>query len=253
MDIKNTVQDILGFGAMFGSKGQYRADNKNHMVRFNSNVCTKEDGKIWHGDLDLTISENEIRTLASKLGKTIYVLSEMDARFENETKPLFEKALYSTDGETFSFDEEYYHRDTDGRLYEKEYVPPTLTAEEIATIKATYVESEFKVLGEIPPYKATKKCSPVEAFMLAICKKLEIKKPAKLDTWKIWVSDTVYDGLKEATVAWAKKHNPHLTDYRVQSSVDWLFFDIAPQHFSYDPDWVKADEFYVKGEYVITP
>ena len=62
---------------------------------FNANVCTKTHGKIWFGDLRLTTDGEKLHDLATKVGETIYVLREFDARFENEVRPLFEKAVAS--------------------------------------------------------------------------------------------------------------------------------------------------------------
>ena len=94
-DAWDTAQEILGFpGTMIsGSKTAF----PDHKVVWNSNVCTKEHGKIWFGDLDLTVNENKIKELAQKLNIRVYVLYEMDARFDNELKPLLKEAVYSVD------------------------------------------------------------------------------------------------------------------------------------------------------------
>jgi hypothetical protein len=66
-----------------------------HICIFNANVCTKSKGKIWFGDLDLTTDADDLKSLASKMGETLYILREMDARFTNEATPLYEKAVAS--------------------------------------------------------------------------------------------------------------------------------------------------------------
>ena len=66
---------------------------KGHVCVFNANVCSKSRGKFWYGDLDLTADERDLRSLAEKLGEEIYVLREMDARFDTEDAPRFEKAV----------------------------------------------------------------------------------------------------------------------------------------------------------------
>jgi hypothetical protein len=68
------------------SKSGYVQRNPENLVVFNSNVCTDE-GKIWFGDLDITLSYDSLSSLAKELGKTVYVLTEMDGRFENEASP----------------------------------------------------------------------------------------------------------------------------------------------------------------------
>lgn len=58
------------------SKGRYLFNFPSHVVIFNANVHTEEDGKIWHGDLDLTIDYPDLVRLSKKLNKKIYVLDE---------------------------------------------------------------------------------------------------------------------------------------------------------------------------------
>lgn len=88
----------LGFeGRCYGSKSGYRDRHPHHLVIFNANVCTRRDGKIWWGDLDVTVTFREIRALAEELGVTVYVLRELDARFDTAEAPLFHQAVYATD------------------------------------------------------------------------------------------------------------------------------------------------------------
>lgn len=68
------------------SKSQYREDHPENLVVFNSNVCTK-NGKIWYGDIDVTRSKENLSMLSNALDEDIYVLREMDGRFENENNP----------------------------------------------------------------------------------------------------------------------------------------------------------------------
>ena len=79
---------VLGpAGSMISaSKSEYRENNPKNLSIFNANVCTKE-GKIWWGDLDVTKSQHVLSDLAYLLGEDLYVLYEMDGRFENEESP----------------------------------------------------------------------------------------------------------------------------------------------------------------------
>ena len=74
---------------------------KGHICVFNANLCTKSDGKIWFGDIDLTDDADDLKRLAAEKGCDIFVLHEMDARFTNEASPKFENAVarISRDGE----------------------------------------------------------------------------------------------------------------------------------------------------------
>lgn len=98
MDKYQIAKDILGMpGRMLSaSKSDYSSQNLGHIVVFNGNVCTEADGKIWFGDLDVSKDEDKVKALAEALGEKIYVLYEMDARFENEAKPLLDRAVYET-------------------------------------------------------------------------------------------------------------------------------------------------------------
>lgn len=85
---------ILGHpGRMIsGSKSGYIRQFPNNRPVFNANVCV-ESGKIWHGDLDLTLDGDKLQQLTNELDERVYVLYEMDARFENEESPLLDQAI----------------------------------------------------------------------------------------------------------------------------------------------------------------
>jgi hypothetical protein len=74
------------------SKSDYLQRFPEHVVVFNANVCVKGHGKIWFGDLNVTKDEPSLKKLADELGETVYVLREMDGRFENESAPLYDNA-----------------------------------------------------------------------------------------------------------------------------------------------------------------
>jgi len=69
------------------SKSFYRSEFPDHEVYFNANIFTLSEGKIWWGDLDLTIDRNSLQEIASDLGEDLFILREMDGRFENESLP----------------------------------------------------------------------------------------------------------------------------------------------------------------------
>lgn len=66
---------------------------KGKRVVWNANVCTRENGKIWFGDLNVTDSLDKLIELSIRLNTTVYVLYEMDARFDNELNPKFGDAV----------------------------------------------------------------------------------------------------------------------------------------------------------------
>lgn len=97
MDKYEQVTEILGMcGRMIdASKSDYCRRHPTNVVVFNSNVCTK-DGKIWYGDIDVTLDEDKLKTLAEAIGEKVYVLYEMDGRFDNEGSPELEKAVWTS-------------------------------------------------------------------------------------------------------------------------------------------------------------
>src|ERR1035437_3893373 len=90
----------LPIGRMLSySKSEYRSANPRSVCYFNANVVTVRGGKVWHGDLDLTKDALALKTVAEDLGEIIYVLKELDCRFEDEDKDgteLITKALWNT-------------------------------------------------------------------------------------------------------------------------------------------------------------
>lgn len=93
-DLYKIAEEHLGMrGKMISfSKSGYVQKNPENLAIFNSNVCT-DGGKIWYGDLDVTLSYESLSDLAKEIGKTVYVLTEMDGRFENEEIPLLSQAV----------------------------------------------------------------------------------------------------------------------------------------------------------------
>lgn len=66
------------------SKSAYRQRYPDHITIFNANIFTEEEGKVWYGDLDLTVERERLTEVARASQRTLYVLREMDGRFGNE-------------------------------------------------------------------------------------------------------------------------------------------------------------------------
>ena len=69
-----------------GSKSGYHERYPDHFVVFNANIITKTREKIWCGDLDLSLDAADLMKISRDLGESLYILREMDARFENENQ-----------------------------------------------------------------------------------------------------------------------------------------------------------------------
>jgi hypothetical protein len=81
------------------SKSSYRERYPDHEVCFNANVFSAQQGKIWYGDLDITLDGEKLDRIAESLGEKLFVLREMDGRFENESLSeikVMQKAIYTT-------------------------------------------------------------------------------------------------------------------------------------------------------------
>lgn len=83
-----TIEKKLGInGNMISySKSSYRRANPNNIVVFNSNIII-DNVKVWYGDIDITISKGNLIDISKDLNKIVYILYEMDARFDKEENP----------------------------------------------------------------------------------------------------------------------------------------------------------------------
>jgi hypothetical protein len=66
------------------SKSFYRSKFPDNEVYFNANIFVLGEGKIWYGDIDVTIDIKILKEIASSIGKDLFILWEMDGRFGNE-------------------------------------------------------------------------------------------------------------------------------------------------------------------------
>ena len=95
MEFEQLLIEAIGWpGRMIsGSKSSYSEKYKHHVPIFNANLCTTNRGKVWYGDLDLTLDKDKLAALAVELNEDLYVLRETDARFEYEDSPRFDHAV----------------------------------------------------------------------------------------------------------------------------------------------------------------
>lgn len=87
---------------ILGPAGRLITLSKSHYAKkpgrrpvYNANVCTREQGKLWYGDLDLADPQQcrRLQLLANVLHQVVYVLPERAARFERADDPDFERAV----------------------------------------------------------------------------------------------------------------------------------------------------------------
>lgn len=66
---------------------------------WNANLVSPTKGKVWFGDLNLTREGDKLKLVSIAAGETLYVLREMDCRFETENdsiKALIDRAVWNT-------------------------------------------------------------------------------------------------------------------------------------------------------------
>jgi len=82
-----------------GSKSRYCRQQPKNLVVFNANIIINKE-KVWYGDLDLSISKNDLQSVAKQENVDLYVLFEQDGKFDKEDEPYMERpvAIYYKDG-----------------------------------------------------------------------------------------------------------------------------------------------------------
>ena len=81
----------LKLGRMIApSKSEYCKEHQGDLVIFNANVITKKYGKIWYGDLNVSLDFDSLKNVADSIGEDLYILMEGDARFGYEKAPIDE-------------------------------------------------------------------------------------------------------------------------------------------------------------------
>lgn len=86
------LEKTIGYAGrmMAGSKSGYCKAYPKNVPIFNANLIAIKDGKptkVWWGDLDLTVDHAKLLKASEKLETPLYVLYEMDGRFDNEELP----------------------------------------------------------------------------------------------------------------------------------------------------------------------
>lgn len=247
---KEIASELLG-GGFLGSKGQYRSDHPLHCVIFNSNICTAV-GKIWHGDMDLTLTSDKLSELAKRLNETIFVLYEMDARFEHEKEPLLDKApvCFTSEGSIIISEEaKSYIEIKDGTLTLKP--EPAPTAEKLAVKLAykkkeaeKYKEAAFEKISKIDwDYltKFSKNKNTLEKFWEFLAGATEAQHCMDFN-----ILEEDNDKLQNILIQWIAKAYKGITPYRAKSNASWVMLERGPSVFFGDPAWVEQGTIYKK-------
>ena len=250
MNKTSIIEEYLGpIGRMIsGSKSIYVYDNPTHLVMFNANVVIGKT-KIWYGDIDLTKDHKRLKDLSKSLKKKLYVLNESDGRFQNENDPKIDRAVVTIDGDELKLGAEcIYH-------YVKNNVPYSMTEEEIKVIRPTPIKAKSKEkaedyfsveLPDLASLKGSKKVgSPLEQLQAYFIKEYTKDEAQKLFN-NLYITDADYTILEDLVTDFAKKLHPGLHPAKIEQSVGWHMFEMAPSRFYVDPKWAKKGIGYVK-------
>jgi len=233
-----------------GSKSIYRHDNPKNLVIFNANVLTEEDGKIWHGDLDITEDFIDLQRLSTKLGKKIYVLRESAARF-GKVPNIKEEFEVMFDGEEISFlEQKYFYLEVDGKGRKVPYAKTETELVAEAKKEGSYKEFEYTYkkedyqetvkLPDLSKYKVTLKEDPLSFYQKELIDLIGREKAERIHL-DIHVTKKYYDQLKGLVEKFAKKKFPYMHPAKLKQSVDWTMIDMAPSCFMTDQEWAKDD------------
>lgn len=82
-----------------GSKSGYRQRYPENKVVFNANIIIPSEGKVWYGDLDITLDHEKLLEVVKEINEPLYILQEFCCRFGEEdktkTKELMSRAVYT--------------------------------------------------------------------------------------------------------------------------------------------------------------
>lgn len=242
------AEALLGsIGKMVGaSKSIYLYNNPNHCVVFNANICTKEDGKIWYGDIDLTIEHKSLQELAQKLNKTIYVLPEPAARFDKEKSPSFKDyiALVDKFGTLSLSNLEFYYL-TKNVPYAK--IDEEIEINKLLKQKEILNQDDYEPI-ELPPLssiRVLKKMDPINLFWKKIIENYG-KDSAQEIFNRLYITHSYYEGLRNKLKKYLKNTNPILHPVKLDQQMSWHLLDIGPKHFEDEQPWEEKNTGYLK-------
>lgn len=69
---------------MMPSRSHYHAAHPDNIVIPRANILTKERGRIWWGDIDITSEMNDLKQLAKDLNEELWILREMDVSLRGQ-------------------------------------------------------------------------------------------------------------------------------------------------------------------------
>lgn len=235
-----------------GSKSIYRADHPNHAVVFNANLVDGSGHKIWYGDVDITVDLPKLDQLALAIG-TLYIISEMDGRFENADAPDISNPILKITGLPWGNEYSYNtsrHTLINGKFQSIPVAPYVPTPEQLAAEKEASEtknpKKAFKAIGKLNLKKVMKplgKKSPLDEFWSQIKEMY----PTIKEVSQVVVDSATEEVLEKALTSYAKKKHKGLHPVKIQQSVSWALFADGPGSFyPASPSWTKEGTVYRK-------
>ncbi len=233
--MKLIVEKHLGVsGRMVGySKSRYRYNNSNNLIVFNANICTKSQGKIWYGDLDITKDLDLLKTIAKEINEDIIILSEHNARFENELKPnLREFIIRIHPDSSFILGENYSkYKETNGVLLLDNSII-------YKDKKLDYIECK-----DIFKFRSNKKDkTPLHLFYDYVTKNINKKQIFNnINISSVYISDEIYDYLKFLTILYYKEVHK-LDTLEANKTTMWEMFNYGPNLLEDNSNGIYIDK-----------
>ena len=81
------------------NRTRYRKTHPNNLIIFNSNIII-DNQKLWTGDIDITISNDDLIDISRIMNKDVYILFGADKRLKNDDTDTdkYCVVMYSPDG-----------------------------------------------------------------------------------------------------------------------------------------------------------
>ena len=237
-------------------KVQFKKDNPDNAIIFNACLCTDKH-VLWYGDIDLSVDEGAIGSIAREIDKNIYILTEVDLARNAEAISI-EHAVFISDGINNHIGQNFnylFHR-IDGIIRMKNFGTEKyeLTKEEKEQLASTYKEDEFESKIKMPTdmldeFKSFDiKISPFEKFHRYVARELGgVPEGHAIKVTASWVGFPVYKLLRALSLKWIRTVIQAKEDEE-EEILSELCINYAPNYFPDEilPVWFKEGYIYVK-------
>lgn len=218
-------------GKKLGVKSTYAKSNPNNLFLFNAEIYI-DTGRIWTGDLDITVSTKQLQKLSQYLGKKLFVIRSAD-----KGKLHLSVAVIDSNNVKLMNAFKLSYKIQDGR--------PVLSdiAERTDSEKRNYCLDDVKKTIKLPDVSQLKPKNGftiLESFYTAVSALLENGEYKNLI-----VSSTYAIELMKRVVKFYEEIFPTLEGHEIEEMCMWEWHDFGPKNFFKDPEWVDNKTGYV--------